>query len=75
MILSFCGFFRNKEVQSGSDGGMIMSKIRCKCGNMLPDNTDKIRYKGYIISDQELFNMFDLADEMIVLRFSAGGGK
>ena len=52
-----------------------MSKIRCKCGNMLPDNTDKIRYKGYIISDQELFNMFDLADEMIVLRFSAGGGK
>lgn len=42
-----------------------MSKIKCRCGNILPDITDKIRYKGYIISDMEIFEMFDLADEMI----------
>lgn len=40
-------------------------KIVCKCGNILPDNTDRISYKGYIISDKELFDMLDFADEMI----------
>lgn len=42
-----------------------MSKIKCRCGSILPDITDKIRYKGYIISDMEIFDMFDFADEMI----------
>ncbi|MDE6221241.1 MAG: hypothetical protein K2G51_12595 [Lachnospiraceae bacterium] len=42
-----------------------MSKITCKCGNILHDNTDQIRYKGYIISDGEFFDLFDFADEMI----------
>ena len=39
--------------------------IRCKCGNIIHDNTDRIPYKGYIISDNEYFKMLDLADEMI----------
>ena len=42
-----------------------MSKIVCKCGNILCDNTDRIRYKGYVISDNEYFDLLDLADEMI----------
>ena len=42
-----------------------MSKIVCKCGNILQDNTDRIRYKGYIISDYEFFDLLDFADEMI----------
>lgn len=42
-----------------------MSWIKCKCGNILKDNTDYISYKGYVISDKEYFDMFDLADEMI----------
>lgn len=42
-----------------------MSKITCKCGSILPDNTDRIPYKGYIISDREFFDMLDFVDEMI----------
>ena len=42
-----------------------MSKIICRCGNILADNTDRISYKGYIISDKEFFDMLDLVDEMI----------
>ena len=42
-----------------------MSKIKCRCGNILPDITDRIWYKGYIISDMEIFDLFDFADEMI----------
>lgn len=39
--------------------------IRCKCGNIIHDNTDNIPYKGHIISDKEFSKMLDLADEMI----------
>ena len=42
-----------------------MSKIICKCGNILHDITDNLSYKGYIISDKELFKMYDLVDELI----------
>lgn len=42
-----------------------MSKIVCKCGNILPDITDNLPYKGYIISDKELFKMYDFVDELI----------
>lgn len=42
-----------------------MSKIICKCGQILSDSTDQLRYKGYIISDKEYFNMFDFADQLI----------
>ena len=42
-----------------------MSKIKCRCGNILPDITDRIRHKGYIISDMEIFDLFDFADEII----------
>lgn len=45
-----------------------MSKIKCRCGSILPDITDKIRYKGYIISNMEIFDIFDFADEMIEKR-------
>lgn len=42
-----------------------MSKIKCKCGNILHDNSDNIGYKGRIISDKEFFPLLDLADEII----------
>lgn len=42
-----------------------MSKIICKCGNILSDSTDNLPYKGYIISDKERFKMYDLVDELI----------
>lgn len=42
-----------------------MSKIICKCGNILFDSTDNLPYKGYIISDKERFKMYDLVDELI----------
>ncbi|MDE5578246.1 MAG: hypothetical protein K2J11_12775, partial [Oscillospiraceae bacterium] len=42
-----------------------MSKIICKCGNVLPDTTDRISYKGYIVPDKEYFDMLDLIDKMI----------
>lgn len=44
---------------------MMMSWIRCKCGNILYDITDNISYKGYIFSDRVFFDMYDFADEMI----------
>lgn len=42
-----------------------MSHIKCRCGNILHDNTDNISYKGRIISDKEFFPLLDLADELI----------
>ena len=39
--------------------------IKCKCGNIIHDNTDCISYKGHIISDKEYFKMLELVDEMI----------
>lgn len=42
-----------------------MSHINCRCGNILHDITDGIRYKGFIISDREQFDLYDFADEMI----------
>ncbi len=42
-----------------------MSKIICRCGNIIPDITDNLPYKGYIISDKEQFKMYDFADKLI----------
>lgn len=42
-----------------------MSKIICGCGNVIPDIHDGQSTKGYILSDKELFPLYDLADELI----------
>ena len=42
-----------------------MSKIACVCGELIPDVGDGQSFKGYILSDKELFPLYDLADEMI----------
>lgn len=42
-----------------------MSKIYCNCGGVLPDISDGQSFKGYILSDKQLFPFYDLADEMI----------
>lgn len=42
-----------------------MWKIVCVCGNPIPDISDGQSFKGYILSDKELFPFYDFADEMI----------
>lgn len=42
-----------------------MSWIKCRCGEILHDNTDAISYKGRILSDKQFFPLPELADEMI----------
>lgn len=42
-----------------------MSKIYCNCGCVIPDISDRQSFKGYILSDKELFPFYDFADEMI----------
>lgn len=42
-----------------------MSKIACGCGNLIPDIGDGQSFKGYVLSDKELFPFYDFADEMI----------
>lgn len=42
-----------------------MSKISCVCGCIIPDIGDGQSYKGYILSDKQLFPFYDFADEMI----------
>lgn len=36
-----------------------MSKLGCKCGNVISDTTDDIPYKGVIIRDQDMERVFD----------------
>ena len=40
-------------------------KIKCQCGQVIPDSTDYLPYKGYIIPDQEWLNVFDAIDEAV----------
>lgn len=42
-----------------------MSKILCGCGNIIPDVGDGQSTKGYILSDKNLFPLYDLADKLI----------
>lgn len=42
-----------------------MSKIRCYCDNIISDSTDYIRYKGYIIADQDENDYFDSIEKII----------
>lgn len=64
-IASSRHLFYNKAYESESGETGIMSKIICRCGNILPDITDNLSYKGYIVSDKELFKMYDFVDELI----------
>lgn len=45
-----------------------MSKLRCPCGHIIPDVTDFLPYKGYIIPDKNLEEissaMTDAIDEL-----------
>ena len=40
-------------------------KIRCTCGEVIPDQTDYLPYKAYIIGDKDYFNFLDTVDEAI----------
>ena len=42
-----------------------MAKICCPCGVCIPDISDHQSFKGYILSDKQLFPFYDFADEMI----------
>lgn len=39
--------------------------IKCRCGNIINDNTDNIPFKGHILSDKEFFKFLDFTDRMI----------
>jgi hypothetical protein len=36
-----------------------MAKILCTCGQIIIDQSDSIRNKGYIIADQDYMDFFD----------------
>ncbi len=36
-----------------------MPKITCTCGHIIPDNTDYISYKGYLLADQDYDDFMD----------------
>jgi len=40
-------------------------KIKCHCGELIPDTTDYLPYKGYIIPDQDWFNVLDAIDDAV----------
>ena len=40
-------------------------KIRCTCNNIIVDQTDYLKNKGYIISDTQWFDFWDEIDEAI----------
>lgn len=39
--------------------------FRCECGQRIHDNTDYLSYKGYLISDQDHFDLLDEIDDAI----------
>lgn len=39
--------------------------FRCECGHRIHDNTDYLSYKGYLISDQDHFDLMDEIDDAI----------
>ncbi len=41
-------------------------KIKCACGELIPDNTDYLSYKAYIIGDKDYFDFLDTVDNAIV---------
>ncbi|AOM78273.1 hypothetical protein [Pedobacter steynii] len=45
-----------------------MTKIICKCGHIIADQTDDLPCKGYYIKDthiEELYEVFDPIDQLI----------
>lgn len=40
-------------------------KIRCACDNIIVDQTDYLKYNGYLISDTQWFDFWDSIDEKI----------
>ena len=40
-------------------------KIRCTCGEIIPDQTDYLPYKAYIIGDKNYFDFMDAIDDAI----------
>ncbi|MFP4978033.1 hypothetical protein ACE6ED_21685 [Paenibacillus sp. CN-4] len=39
--------------------------FRCECGQRIHDNTDYLSYKGYLIADQDQFDLLDEIDDAI----------
>ena len=36
-----------------------MSKLACPCGEIIPDNTDNLPYKGHLFADTGFFALFE----------------
>jgi hypothetical protein len=42
-----------------------MGKISCKCGHTIIDQTDNLSYKGYLIPDTEIENLFKVFEQSL----------
>lgn len=40
-------------------------KIQCACGQIIPDQTDYLPYKGYVIGDKDWFDLWNLIEDII----------
>ena len=40
-------------------------KIKCTCGEIIPDQTDYLSYKAHIIGEKNYFDFLDTIDEAI----------
>jgi len=47
-----------------------MSKLKCICGHTIVDQADNLPYKGYIIPDTEMDNLFDALDNIDTLTYA-----
>ncbi|MGB0902473.1 hypothetical protein [Halocynthiibacter sp.] len=41
-------------------------KIKCACGDIIPDQTDYLSYKAHVIGDKNFFDFLDAIDDAIV---------
>ena len=40
-------------------------KLRCECGELIPDQTDSLSYKAHFLPDQDWFVVFDAIDRIV----------
>ena len=40
-------------------------KIKCTCGEIIPDQTDYLSYKAHIVGDKDYFDYLDVIDKAV----------
>ena len=52
-----------------------MSRLGCVCGHSIPDHTDNLSYKGYIIRDKHFEDLHIALDDMAAYSVAERDGK